>query len=134
MQSKHEPRICLNRLGHGLVVAHIPTGEVTALQHEPWDHSMEDRPLVAEVFAHLTGAQSPEVLGSLRYDVVEKLEIDAALLLYRESILVIRKGDKEGSCKGQAYSSSWNYRSYELACRWCLHRPLGLPIRHQSRS
>ena len=61
------------------VCTHVATGEVTTLEHELGDNTVERRALVAE--ALLTGAESTEVLGSLGDFVIEEVEVDAAGLL-----------------------------------------------------
>ena len=60
---------------------HVAAGEVTALKHELGDDSVEFGARVAE--ALLASAQGTEVLGRLRDDVVEELEVDAASLICR---------------------------------------------------
>ena len=57
----------------------VATSEVSTLQHELWDHAVELGTLIAE--ALLARSQSPEVLGGLWDDVVEKIEVDATGLL-----------------------------------------------------
>jgi len=61
---------------------HVATGEVSTLEHELGNHTVELGALVAE--ALLAGAESTEVLNGLRDNIVEKLEVDAALLFYRD--------------------------------------------------
>ena len=56
----------------------IAASEVTTLQHELRDDSVERRALVAE--ALLTGAESTEVLGSLGDYIVVEDEVDAAFV------------------------------------------------------
>lgn len=56
----------------------VTTGEVTTLKHEIRDDAVERGALVAE--ALLAGAESAEVLSSLRDDGVVELEVDAAAL------------------------------------------------------
>ena len=58
---------------------YVAAGEVTALEHELRDDSVEGRALVAE--ALLASAESAEVLSSLRDDIVEEVEVDATGLL-----------------------------------------------------
>lgn len=60
---------------------YVATGEVTALEHEVGDDSVEGRALVAE--ALLASAESTEVLSGLGDHVVEEVEVDATLLLCR---------------------------------------------------
>lgn len=54
----------------------ISTGEVTALQHERWDDTVERAALVAE--ALLTSAESTEVFGGLGDYIIIQLEVDAS--------------------------------------------------------
>lgn len=62
----------VDRLATGTVTG----GEVTTLQHELGDNTVERRPLVTE--AGSTGAQVTEVLGGLGHYIVVELEGDAA--------------------------------------------------------
>lgn len=64
--------------GESLETAHIATGEVTALEHELGDDTVERRALVAE--AVLASAELQEVTGGLGNDVVVELEVDATVL------------------------------------------------------
>ena len=63
-------------------IAYVTTGEVTTLEHEVGDDSVEGRALVAK--ALLASAESAEVLGSLGDNIIEEVEVDAARLLYRQ--------------------------------------------------
>mmetsp|Transcript_6771 Transcript_6771/g.15750 ORF Transcript_6771/g.15750 Transcript_6771/m.15750 type:complete len:210 (-) Transcript_6771:74-703(-) len=59
----------------------VAAREVAALAHEPVDHAVEPRPLVvkrlaAAARAFLAGAKCAEILGSLRHQVREQLELD----------------------------------------------------------
>jgi len=56
--------------------AYVAASEVTALEHEFRNHTVELAALVAE--ALLAGAESTEVLDGLRGHVVVELEVDAA--------------------------------------------------------
>lgn len=56
---------------------YVAAGEVTALEHELRDDTVELAALVAK--ALLAGAESAEVLNGLRDDIVVELEVDAAL-------------------------------------------------------
>lgn len=56
--------------------AYISPGEVTSLQHELGDHTVETASLVAESL--LTSAKSTEVLSGAGNDISEELENDAA--------------------------------------------------------
>jgi hypothetical protein len=58
---------------------YVAAGEVTTLEHEVGDHAMELGAGIAK--ALLAGAERAEVLCGLGYDIVEKLEVDATLLL-----------------------------------------------------
>jgi hypothetical protein len=58
---------------------YVATGEVTTLEHEVGNHAVEFGARIAK--ALLASAESAEVLCSLGYDIVEKLEVDATLLL-----------------------------------------------------
>ena len=60
----------------GLGNTHVATGEVTTLEHEVRDDTVELGARVAE--ALLASAESAEVLDGLGDDVVEELEVDAA--------------------------------------------------------
>jgi len=64
---------------NGLSAGAIATGEVSALEHEIGDHTVELGSLVAE--ALLTGAQGTEILSRLGNDIIEELEIDATGLV-----------------------------------------------------
>lgn len=55
-------------------ISYIATGEVTALEHELGDDSVERRSLVSE--ALLTGAESTEVLSGLWDILIEEVEDD----------------------------------------------------------
>lgn len=66
---------------------YVATGKVTALQHELRDDAVELGVLVAE--ALLAGAEGAEVLGRLGDDIVEELEVNAAVLLCRDGTLAI---------------------------------------------
>jgi hypothetical protein len=61
-----------------LDIAYVATGEVTTLEHELGDDTVEGRALVAE--ALLTGAESAEVLSGLGDDVGVEVEVDASAL------------------------------------------------------
>lgn len=60
---------------------YVATGEVTTLEHEVGDDSVEGRTSVAE--ALLASAESTEVLSGLGDHVVEEVELDATRLLCR---------------------------------------------------
>ena len=61
------------------VVAHVAAGEVTTLQHELGNDTMELRSSIAK--ALLSGAKSTEILSSLRNNIVVKIEVDTAGLI-----------------------------------------------------
>lgn len=63
----------------GLATSAITLGEVTALDHELLDDTVEGRALVAE--ALLASGESPEVLGSLGNRLAIETHDDAANLL-----------------------------------------------------
>ena len=59
-------------------VAYVSTSEITALEHEGGNHTVELGAFVAK--ALLTCAQGAEVLGRLGHVLVIELEIDATRL------------------------------------------------------
>lgn len=59
---------------------HIAASEVTSLEHEFGDHTVEFRVFVAE--ALLARAQRAEVLDGLGDNVIEEVEVDATRLSY----------------------------------------------------
>jgi hypothetical protein len=59
--------------------SYVTTGEVTTLEHELRDDTVERRALVAK--ALLTSAEASEVLGSLGDNIVEEVESDPSTLL-----------------------------------------------------
>ena len=67
----------------GLTTSSVTLGEVSSLEHEVGDHTVEDGSLEVEGLSGLSGslltsAESAEVLGSEGDDVSEELEDDAA--------------------------------------------------------
>jgi hypothetical protein len=68
-------------------ITYVAPGKVTALQHELGDDAVELGVLVAE--ALLAGAEGAEVLGRLGDDIVEEVEVDAAVLLCRDGTSAI---------------------------------------------
>lgn len=62
----------------GFASVPVVVGDVTTLRHEPWDHSVENRVLVAE--ALFARAQRSEVLGGLWNGLVEQVEDNSWLL------------------------------------------------------
>lgn len=78
----------------GGVETDIATGEVTALKHKLRDHPMELGATVAE--ALLTGAQGTEVLSGLGSNIIVKIEVDTAGLVYIEvSHCSMRRGQHD---------------------------------------
>jgi hypothetical protein len=75
----------LCRVGRGCET-HVATGEVTALEHELGDDTVELGARVAE--ALLARAESTEVLGRLGDDVVEELEVDATALVCKAALAI----------------------------------------------
>jgi hypothetical protein len=63
----------------GLAASAVTTGEVTTLEHELGDDTVERGALVAE--ALLASAESLEVGGSLGDNIIKQVEVDATLLL-----------------------------------------------------
>lgn len=59
----------------GLAASAVTLGEITALEHEVGDHTVERRSLVAK--AVLASSEFTEVFASLGDDVIEELENDA---------------------------------------------------------
>jgi hypothetical protein len=59
-------------------MSYIASSEVTALEHELWDDTVEGRALVSKTL--LTGAESSEVLSGLGNNIVVEVEGDAAAL------------------------------------------------------
>ena len=57
------------------VCTDVSAGEITTLEHEGWDDTMERAALVAK--ALLSSAESTEVLGSLGDYIIVELEVDA---------------------------------------------------------
>lgn len=81
-------------------VTYVATGEVTSLEHELRNNSVEGRASISETL--LTSAESTEVLGGLWDYIIVKVESDSSGLLYhKESICQLRKprGEVEGGAK-----------------------------------
>ncbi|TLS29117.1 hypothetical protein PpBr36_00063 [Pyricularia pennisetigena] len=57
-------------------ITYVATGEVTTLEHEVWDDTVEAGALVASNVG-LANAEAPEVVGSLGDYVIVQLEDDA---------------------------------------------------------
>jgi len=68
----------------GFAAGAVATGEVTALEHEVRDDTMELGSRVSE--AHLTCAEGDKVLHRLGDDIVVELEVDATALLFRRRV------------------------------------------------
>jgi len=62
-----------------VLMTYVATSEVTTLEHEVRDHTVELAARVAE--ALLAGAEGTEVLGGLRDDIVVEGEVDTAPVL-----------------------------------------------------
>lgn len=62
----------------GLATSAVATGEVTTLEHELGDDTVEGRALVSETLVAL--AQLHEVLGGLWDDVVVEVEVNSPIL------------------------------------------------------
>jgi hypothetical protein len=62
------------------VCTHVATSEVTTLEHEVGNHTVELGAGIAK--ALLSCAESAEVLCGLGHDIVEELKVDATSLLY----------------------------------------------------
>lgn len=70
-------------------ITYVTAGEVTTLEHEVRDDTVERRALVAETL--LAGAESAEVLGGLGDLVIEEVEVDAALVYRRIDVSFDKK-------------------------------------------
>ena len=68
-----------------VVCSYVATGEVTTLEHELGDHTVELGAGVAE--ALLAGAESTEVLSSLGDNIIVEGEVDAAGASCEEGVL-----------------------------------------------
>ena len=62
----------------GWKYSYVTAGEVTTLEHELGNDTVERRALVSE--ALLASAESLEVLGGLGDNVIKEVEVDATLL------------------------------------------------------
>ena len=58
-----------------LFCTYVTTGEVTSLEHELWNDTVELGARVAESL--LAGAESAEVLDGLWDDIIEEVEVNA---------------------------------------------------------
>ena len=72
---------------------YVTTGEVTTLEHEVGDDSVERRALVAETL--LASAESTEVLSGLGDLLVVEVEVDATTLAWREGMLALMQQNAE---------------------------------------
>ena len=59
---------------------YIATGEVSSLEHELGNHTVEFRARVSETL--LTGAESTKVFSGFRDDILKEIEVYAARLFY----------------------------------------------------
>lgn len=85
--------------------SYVATGEVTTLEHELGDDTVEGRVLVTE--ALLARAKSAEVLGGLGDILVEEVEIDATLLSCNRKVR--SAGTNEQTCfGGTGRQVAWN--------------------------
>jgi len=80
-----ELEVLIGELGtvDGLTARAVAAGEVTTLEHEAGDHTVEGAALVAQRLAALAdallaSAEAAEVLGSLGHNIREKREDNAA--------------------------------------------------------
>jgi hypothetical protein len=99
---------------------HVAAGEVTALEHELGNDTVELGARVAK--ALLARAESAEVLGGARHDVVVELKVDAAGLVCgrRRQQLIPACGDDDG---GDGIALSRRYtESMEGATAYPLRR------------
>jgi len=85
-----------------LATGSVAASEVSGLAHEVRDHPVEDGAFVAEPL--LPRAQSTEVRGSLRSDIIIQLELDSAGRLsadghVEEAIRLRHGGQKSSSCE-----------------------------------
>lgn len=79
------------------LATYVAAGEVTTLEHELWNHTVELAVLVAE--ALLLGAESTEVLSCLGDNIVVEVEVDAAVLSWAERLVLLPVcASKERQC------------------------------------
>jgi hypothetical protein len=76
-----------------LTETYVTTGEVTTLEHEVGDDSVERRTLVAKTL--LASAESTEVLSGLGDLLVEEVEVNATTLAWREGVLTLMQQKAE---------------------------------------
>jgi hypothetical protein len=72
---------------------HVATSEVTALEHELRDDTVEGRASISE--ALFAGAESTEVFGSLGDDIIVEEKVDATRLFWKQRLV---------SCTGRRWS------------------------------
>lgn len=108
-------RVCYSR-------TYIATGEVSSLEHELGDDTVEGRTSVSESL--LAGAESAEVLSSLWDNVVVEVEVDATGLLWKkiDVSMVLQKAvlDDEVGWRNQqhAATASWSSKTgLEIVCK-----------------
>jgi hypothetical protein len=65
--------------------AYVATGEVTALEHELRDDTVESRTSISE--ALLTSAESTEVFGSLGDNVIVEDKVNATRLFWKQRLV-----------------------------------------------
>lgn len=76
-----------------MIETYVTTGEVTTLEHEVGDDSVERRALVAETL--LASAESTEVLSGLGDLLVVEVEVDATTLAWREGMSALMQQNAE---------------------------------------
>lgn len=78
MQEKNRSRGLTSELlaVDGLSTGAVALGEITSLEHERWNHTVEAGSLIT--VAILTSGELTEVAGGLGNDVIVELEHDAA--------------------------------------------------------
>ena len=87
-------------------MSYVTTGEVTTLEHELRDDTVEGGALVAE--ALLTSAESSEVLSGLGDNIVEEVEGDTTGLGYKETVI-------SSNSKGERGWGLWTSGSNETS-------------------
>jgi hypothetical protein len=65
--------------------AYVATGEVTALEHELRDDTVESRASISK--ALLAGAESTEIFGSLGDDIIVEGKVDATRLFWKQRLV-----------------------------------------------
>lgn len=92
---------------------HVAAGEVTTLEHELGDDTVELGARVAE--ALLARAESAEVLGGAGDLVIVEVEVDAAGLLWRSRCQQLISTCIEDGRDGVARGRRWNGQSKGMA-------------------